>query len=186
MFTVLLQSKGTMLFRKRKQENLLRQSLLNRFKTRSLQEDCVSNEKQNVNKCASDLSEIGERRNRAWSLPSEPELRKYLGPVDERLVKNAEIAKSRRRANESRRYSIQLSSTDLPNCDQETRSRTMSLPRHFASKQTPYNFVRCKWCEAIELPSCTAKEQKLQNDSNDETYIDENGIYTTVLCFTEI
>ena len=186
---MLLQSTGTMLFRKRKQENLLRQSLLNRFKTRSLQEDSVSNEKQNVHICASDLTEIGERRNCAWSLPSEPELKKYLGPVDEHLVKNAEIAKSRRRTNKSRRYSIQLSSPDLPNCDDETRSRTMSLPRYFASKQTPYNCVRCKWCEAIELPSCTggtAKEQKLQNDNNDETYIDENGIYTTVLCFTEI
>ena len=174
-----------MLFRKRKEENLLRQSLLNRFKTRFSKEDCVPNEKQKVHKCTSELAEFGERR-RAWSLPSEPELKKYLGPVDERLVENAEIAKRKRRTDERRRYSVQLSSsTDLSNHDGKMRSKTMSLPRHFPSKQTPYNFVRCKLCEGIEIPPRASAEQN-GYESDDETYIDENGIYTTVLCLSEI
>jgi hypothetical protein len=43
------------------------------------------------------------------------------------------------------------------------------------------NSARCKWCEPTELPG-----ERKYNDSDDETYIDENGIYTTVLCFTEL
>jgi hypothetical protein len=176
-------SKAAMLFPKRKEENLLRQSLLNRFKARLLKKEGVTKHKEKVHRCTSDLSGIGERA-RAWSLPSEAELKKYLGPVDERLVENAEIAKRRRRTDD-RRYSIQIDySSDLRSLDGEARPRTTSLParrRYFSSQQTPFNFVRCKWCEPIELPGTLE-----HNDSDDETYIDENGIYTTVLCFTEI
>ena len=95
--------------------------------------------------------------------------------MDERLVENAEIAKRRRRSG-NRRYSLQLSSSDLP-----SRPKTISLPRYLPPKQTPFNSVRCKWCEPIEMPAALDI-----NDGNEETYIDENGIYTTVLCFTEI
>ncbi len=169
-----------MLFRRRTQENFLRQSLLSRFKTTVLKEDGVAKEKQKVHRRTSDLSE----RARSRSLPSEAEFRKYLGPVDECLVEKAEIAKRRRRTHE-RRYSVQPTSPDPPYRDGEVRSKTMPLPRHkyLPPKQTPFNFVRCKWCEPIEPPT-RAAEHKLDND--DETYIDENGIYTTVLCFTEI
>ena len=162
-----------------KQENLLRQSLLNRFKRRILKKDDVEKHKGKMHKRTSDLSEISDRAS-AWSLPSEEELKKYLGPVHECLAENAEIA-NRRRRKKDRRYSIQINSSDLRSLEGKQRSKTASLQSHFPTKRTPFNFVRCKWCDPIELSGALE-----QNDSNDETYIDENGIYTTVLCNTEI
>ena len=164
---------------RRKQEHLLRQSLFNRFRGRVLEKQGMRNLKENVYRHTSDSVEISERA-RARSLPSEAELKNYLGSVDECLVENAEIAKRRRRK-DSRRYSIQQNSTGLATLDGEERLKSLSLPRYFPQKATPFNFVRCKWCEPIELPGALDP-----NDSDDETYIDENGIYNTVLCFTEI
>jgi hypothetical protein len=167
----------------REQENLLRQSFPNRFKTKlSKKDDLPTNKiKENVLRCRPDFSEIGERV-RAWSLPSEAELKKYLGPVDDYLVANAEIAKRRRRTDD-RRYSIQpLNSSNIRTLDSKSLSKTRSLPKYFPSKQTPLNSVRCKWCEPTELPG-----ERKYNDSEDEKYIDDNGIYTTtVLCLTEL
>ena len=168
-----------MLLSSSKQKNLLRQSLLNRFKRRILKRDSVAKHKGKIHRRTSDLSEIGDRAS-AHSLPYEAELKIYLGPVDDCLVENAEIA-NRRRRKKDRRYSIQINSSDLRSLDGNQRSKTVSLQRHFPTKRTPFNFVRCKWCEPIELSGALK-----QNDSNDETYIDENGIYTTVLCNTEM
>ena len=170
-----------MLLPRREQENLLRQSFLNRLKTKLSKKDDVPTNKvnENVLRCRPDSSEIGERV-RAWSLPSEAELKKYLGPVDDCLVANAEIAKRRRRTDD-RRHSIQLNLSNLRSLNSKSRSKTVSLPKYFPSKQTPLNSVRCKWWEPTELPG-----ERKYNDSDDETYIDENGIYTTVLCFTEL
>ena len=165
-----------MLFPAHKEENLLRQSFLNRLRIRILKQDSVVKHKEKVYRCTSDLSKINQRA-RAWSLPSEAELKKYIGPVDERLVENAEIAKRKRRSGH-RCYSLQLSSSDLP-----SRPKTISLPRYLPPKQTPFNSVRCKWCEPIEMPAALDDND---GNANEETYIDENGIYTTVLCFTEI
>jgi hypothetical protein len=162
-----------------KQENLLRQSLLNRFERRFLKKDGVAKHKGKIYRSTSDLSEIDDRAS-AWSIPSEVELKKYLGPVEECLVKNSEIANGQRRKKD-RRYSIQINSSDLRSLDGKQRSKTASLRRHFPTKRTPFNSVRCKWCEPIELSGALE-----HNESNDETYIDENGIYTTVLCYTEI
>ena len=133
--------------------------------------------KEKVHRCTSDLLDINTRM-RTWSLPSEAELRRYIGPVDQRLVENAEIAKHRRRR--SRRYSFQLGLPDLP-----SRPKTISLPRYLPAKQTLFNSVRCKWCEPLELPVAQTVVPE-HYDGNEETYIDENGIYTTVLCFTEM
>lgn len=165
-----------MLFPARKEENLLRQSFLNRLKLRILNQDGVVKRKEKVHRRTSDLLDINTRA-RTWSLPSEAELRKYIGPVDQRLVENAEIAKHRRR---SRRYSFQLSLPDLP-----SRLKTVSLPRYLPPKQTHFSSVRCKWCEPLELPVAPTVVPE-HYDGNEETYIDENGIYTTVLCFTEM
>ena len=161
-----------------KEESLLRRSLLNRVRTRFLQKDGVAKHKEKVYRLTSDQSQASERP-RPLSMPSEAELRRYLGPVDECLVEKAEIAKRRRRgvATNGRPHSIQLNSADL----RTHNSETQSLPRNFRPKPARYNFVRCKWCEPIEVPVIVEPD-----DSNDETYIDENGIYTTVLCFTEI
>ena len=167
-----------MLFPARKDENLLRQSFLNRLKLRILKQDGVVKRKEKVHRCTSDLLDNNSRA-RAWSLPSEAELRKFIGPVDQRLVENAEIAKHRRRR--SRRYSFQLSLPDLP-----SRAKTISLPRYLPPKQTLFNSVRCKWCEPPELPVAQTVVPERYDDGNEETYIDENGIYTTVLCFTEM
>lgn len=178
---------GTVLFPKspkRKQESLLRQSLLNSFESRISKTNSPAKhkEKEKVHRRTSDSSEIGERP-RACSFPSEKGLRQYLGPIDECLVENAEISqRNRRRQTDGRRHSIHLCSSDLRDFGGESRSKTMALPRYFLTKQArrQFHFVHCKWYEPMELPSATDKE------SNEETYIDENGIYTTVLCFTEI
>ena len=169
-----------MLFPKRNEENLLRRSLMNRFKANVLKQDSVTKHKERLRRCSSDSFDIGQRA-RARSLPSEAELRKYLGPVEQGLVENAEIAKQRRRKNDKRRYSIQGNPSDDRTLEAELRPKAMSLSRCFPAKRTPFNFVRCKWYEPIELPGAID-----QNDNDCETYIDENGIYTTVLCFTEI
>ena len=166
-----------MLFSTRKQESLLRQSFLNRLKTKVLKNDGAV--KQKIHRSTSDLSEIGERE-RAWSLPSERELTKYLGPVDECLVQNAEIARrNRRKRTDHRRYSVQLEPST--NMDGKARAANIFPSKYFPPKQTLFNIVRCKWCEPIQQPTSLERD-----DSDDETYIDDNGIYTTVLCFTEI
>jgi hypothetical protein len=166
-----------MMLQRHKQENRPQESLLDRFKTRLLRKNGATKNKEKVHTGTSDLSEIGERSHAFSS--SEAELKKYLGPVDKSLVENAKIAKRRKRMDDRRR-SIQLNSSDPRSLDGGQRSKT--LPRYFLSKRTPFNSVRCKWCEPIEQSSAVEHIY----ETGDETYIDENGIYTTVLCFSEI
>ncbi|CAB4005585.1 Hypothetical predicted protein [Paramuricea clavata] len=160
------------MLQRHKQENRPQESLLDRLRTRLLRKNSATKNKQKVHIETSDLSEIGERSHAFRS--SKAELKKYLGPVE-----NAEIAKRRKRTDDRGR-SIQLDSSDPRRLDEEQRSKT--LPRYFSSKRTPFNSVRCKWCEPIELSGAVEHI----NETYDGTYIDENGIFTTVLCLSEI
>ena len=162
-----------MLFPKRKQENLLRQSLMKRFnknKTFDWKDGVGKHEgKVHTDRSISDFSEIRERE-RVCSPPTEAELKKkYLGPIDKCLVANAEIAKGTRRTDNGRYFQI-FHSTQIiwstKSWREVTIKWTTSLPRNFPSKQTLFNFVRCKWCEPIELSGAVE-----HNDCDGETHI---------------
>ena len=165
---------------RRNKENLLRQSLLNRLRARVLRNESLKCRKKTERRALDNLSDIGEREHARNLIPTETELRNYLGPVDENLVEYAEIAKCRRRK-DFRRYSIQLSSPGLPAHDGKVRYTSMSSASCFCSSihfvSTRYHFGS----EPTEL-----RGMLHQNDSDNETYIDKNGIYTTDLCFSEL
>ena len=168
-----------MLRTRRSKENLLRQSLLNRLKARVLRNRSLKR-RAKTERCALDnLSDTGEREHARSLNPTKTKLRNYLGPVEKHLVVNAEAAKCRQRK-DFRRFSVQLSSSGLAIHDAKARFTSMSAPDGFCS---PIHFVstRCQFCEPIELCGTL-----LHNDSDNETYIDKNGIYTTDLCFSEV
>ena len=164
------------------QENLLRQSFMNRLRARVLTKEMESLKRKELTerRALNNLLDIGEQKC-AQSLPTETELRNYLGQLDKHLVENAEIAKRRRK--HFRQHSIQLRSSGLEVNDGKSRLKSMSVPNCFFSKQTSFKFIRTRFqlCKPIELVSGT-----LHHNDNNETYIDENGIYTTDLCFSEL
>mgnify|MGYP002803435640 FL=1 len=164
------------------QENLLRQSLMNRLRARVLTNEMESLKRteKTERRALNNLLDIGEQK-RTQSLPTETELKNYLGPLDKHLVENAEIAKRRRK--HFRHHSVQLSSLNLAVDDGKARLKSMSLPNCFFSKQTSFKFIRTRvqLCKPTELVSGA-----LHHNDNNETYIDENGIYTTDLCFSEL
>ena len=171
-----------MLRTKLNQENLLRQSLMNRLRARVLRNEMESLERREKTgkRALNDLLGICEQK-RAQSLPSETELRNFLGPLEKHMVENAEIAKRRRKY--FRHQSIQLNSFGVAVNDGKVRLKSMSVPNCLFSKQTSLKFIRTRFqlCKPKELVSVT-----LHHNDNNETYIDENGIYTTDLCYSEL
>lgn len=168
-----------MLFTTLKRRDSLQQSIFNRLINN------VNKRKEEGDKISRRLKKVNRK---ARSLPCESELEKYIGPLDDCLVKNAEIAK-RRRTN-TRRYSAQLEALDKQIVEEDVMlEKSNSSSKNFVSKNTPLSSVRCMWCEPLlhfQLDQANHRDDEVDELTQEETYIDENGIYTTVLCFTEI
>ena len=187
-----------MLFSKSKdthvQDNLSKQGLLNRMKPKLFGHKRVSETRSSKSRHHSspDAKEKKEWRRARNLLPEAyGNFKSCFGPVDDSLVKTAETAKHRRRTQSlgSIQYSRQLNMMEWKSFD-EFRSRLVSL-----KQQEKQYSKHCKE-RRNSLESCF-KNAKLwksfgisgiqyKDGQDDDTYIDENGIYTTVLCYTEM
>lgn len=163
---VFYESPSTMLFSRtdNKKTSLYKQSLLNRLKPK-----LSRNEKDNEFK--PELQSITpkemQQRQRPRSLPYEAEILFQLcvGPVDNSLIQMAEIAQQKRRP-----HSV-CSEWSSPQLNPEWSS---------------FDEFQSRLESSFNSSNSSASSGKIYNTGQAETYIDENGIYTTVLCFTEI
>ena len=176
---------------KDKQDNLYKQSLLKRIKPKLFGNERVS-ESRSKHQSMPDEKEIKEwRRDRSLLPEADRNFESCLGPVDDSLLKRAVTAKHKRRTHSlsSIQNSRQLNMMEWQSFD-EFRSRLVSL-----KQQEKQYSKHCKE-RRNSLESCF-KNAKLwksfgisgiqyKDGQDDDTYIDENGIYTTVLCYTEM
>ena len=183
----------TMLFSKSKnaQDNLYKQSLLNRVQLKLFQRERIG-ESRSKHRSMLDEKEIKEWKNKSLPTEGDRNFESCFGPVDDSLLKRAETAKHRRRPHSlgSSLDPRQLNVMEWQNFD-EFQARLVSLKR-----QEKHNSKYCKEgcyysepCLNIKFWksfSTSGMKYKVKNGQDDETYIDENGIYTTVLCNTEI
>ena len=176
---------------KDKQDNLYKQSLLKRIKPKLFGNERVS-ESRSKHQSMPDEKEIKEwRRDRSLLPEADRNFESCLGPVDDSLLKRAVTAKHKRRTHSlsSIQNSRQLNMMEWQSFD-EFRSRLVSL-----KQQEKHYSKDCKErCNSLETCLKSVKLWKsfgisgiqYKDGQDDDTYIDENGIYTTVLCYTEM
>ena len=194
-FKIFSKPRLAMLFSKSRdrhvQDNLPKQSLLNRMKPKLFGQKRVSETRSRYHSTP-DAKEKKEWR-RASNLEPEADgnFKSCFGSVDHSLVKTAETAKHKRRTQSlsSIQNSRQLNMMEWQSFD-EFRSRLVLL-----KQQEKHYSKDCKErCNSLEPCLKNAKLWKsfgisgikYKDGQDDDTYIDENGIYTTVLCYTEM